>query len=70
LISFYCNGDHLFSNLPQVFKWTKKTPLPDHYSPELKDLVSRMLDPDEKGRPSADEVEKETYKDDRQRHGF
>jgi hypothetical protein len=50
-----------------VFGWTKKNPLPGHYSQDLKDLVARLLDPVSSGRPSAAEIWSETGKNNRQK---
>jgi hypothetical protein len=45
--------------------WKKQNPISEQYSADLKDLISRMLDPNPKGRPTADEIEKETLKNNR-----
>jgi serine/threonine protein kinase len=67
LISFMCNGSHLFWSHESVFQWRLKDPLPGMFSRELKDLVTQMLNPNPKFRPSADYILDETQKDDRQR---
>jgi hypothetical protein len=48
-----------------VLGWTKKNPLPAHYSQDLKDLVARLLDPVSSGRPSTAEILNETLKNNR-----
>jgi hypothetical protein len=68
LISFYCNAKHLFNSPGQVLQWEMKTPLPVHYSDQLRDLVAKMLDPLPAGRPTAEECYKETTKENRVRH--
>jgi serine/threonine protein kinase len=68
LISFMCNGTHLFWSHDSVFEWRLTDPLPGMFSRELKDLVTQMLNPNPKFRPSADYVWNETVKDDRQRN--
>ena len=67
LISFYCNGKHLFCHPGVIQGWSKKNVLPDHYSKDLKDLVASMLDPYPKNRPSAKNIEEETNKDNRRK---
>jgi NIMA (never in mitosis gene a)-related kinase len=67
VIAFYCNAKHLFTSVKEVFEWTKKNPLPDHYSQDLKDLVARLLDPVSSGRPLAAEILSETNKNNRQK---
>ena len=68
MIYFRVSRVHLFTSLDQVMKWTKTNPLlPGSYSPELNELVSRMLDPNPKLRPTAQEVFNEAIKDNRLR---
>jgi serine/threonine protein kinase len=67
VIAFFCNAKHLFTSPKEVKGWTKKNPLPDHYSQDLKDLVARLLDPVSSGRPSAAEILSETLKNNRQK---
>jgi serine/threonine protein kinase len=67
LIAFFCNAKHLFTSVEEVFGWTKKNPLPGHYSQDLKDLVARLLDPASSGRPMAAEIWSETKKNNRQK---
>jgi hypothetical protein len=67
VIAFYCKANHLFTSVEEVFGWTKKDPLPCHYSQDLKDLVAKLLDPDLSERPSAAEILSETWKNNRQK---
>jgi serine/threonine protein kinase len=67
LISFMCNRTHLFWSHDSVFEWRLEDPLPGKFSRELKNLVTKMLNPNPKFRPSADYISKETQKDDRQK---
>ena len=66
LISFMCNnGEHLFTSTSSVFDWGLQNPLYGEFSSELKGLVTQMLNPNPKRRPSADDIWNETGKDDR-----
>ena len=67
LISFFCNGEHLFCHPGVIQLWSKTNVLPDHYSKDLKNLVASMLDPYPKNRPSAGNIDEETLKNDRQK---
>ncbi len=67
LISYMCNGEHLFMSEDDVFDWGIQNPVPRHYSAKLRGLVTRMLHPNRKQRPNAEYILNETWKGDRLR---
>ena len=66
IVYYFINREHLFDSKEEVLEWKKKSPLGDPYSSDLKDLVSKMLDPDTRGRPTAEEIYVATSKFHRQ----
>ena len=69
VISFRCNRDHLFTSTSSVFRWKggKSSLRADQYGSHLRQLVTGLLSPTARERPSASEVLQETYKYNRQR---
>jgi len=62
VLAFLCRrGDHLFQQPDQVVRWTGLGPdtIPDTYSPDLRSLLGKMLDPEPGERPSAAQVRAE-----------
>ena len=62
VLAFNCRrGDHLFKQPDQVVRWTGLGPdtIPDTYSPDLRSLLGKMLDPEPGERPSAAQVQAE-----------
>ena len=58
LISFVCNkGNHLFRSTDEIFNWQgTEAPVSLIYTSDLRDIVSDLLRPNYRNRPSADEV--------------
>ena len=66
LILFRCNRAHQFKDHSAALAWKKTDVLKRHpYHDDLKNLVTSMLDPEAKKRPSAEEIFKETLKKNR-----
>jgi len=61
VVSEICNnGTKLFSNMNKIAIWKGDcSSLPHNYSVNLKELVTKMLNPDPKKRPSAEAVRTE-----------
>ena len=58
LISFVCNkGNHLFRSTDEILNWQgTEDPVPLIYTSDLRNIVSDLLRPNYRNRPSADEV--------------
>ena len=70
-MSAYCNaGRHLFNGPQPVLQWPggKSTLDSNKYTHGLRQLVADMLCPNAGLRPSAQRVNDETFKDNRQRN--
>jgi hypothetical protein len=60
LVHYFSRGEHLFPTVGHVFSWTGSNALELGHSDDLEELVSKMLDPEAAGRPSAEEVLRES----------
>ena len=69
VISFYCNGVHLFRTPREVKVWPggKSTLERNKYSIELRQLTADMLFPKSNFRPTASKIVAETLKDNGQK---
>lgn len=57
VITFYCNGQHKFTDCQMIKTWRKKATISSgKYSKDLVELVASMLDPKKRRRPSAEEI--------------
>ena len=67
VISFYCNGVHLFNSPNEVKAWKggKSTLDRSRYSIDLRQLTANMLNPNASMRPTASEIWSEVNKDGR-----
>ena len=71
VMSFYCNERHLFTNFPSILKWKGgKSPINNYdleYSSDLRQIVANLLSPKASRRPTAQKVDDESMKNNRQR---
>ena len=67
VMSFYCNGRHLFGDFPSVEKWVggRSTLNKSMYSINLRQLIADLLCPTANLRPTATKVVQECLKDGR-----
>ena len=66
LILFRCKGTHQFLDHSEVLTWKKTNELQEQpFHDDLKNLVTSMLDPETKARPSAEKIFNETLKKNR-----
>lgn len=69
VISFYCNRDHLFTDVDSVFEWKGGSSSLDrrYYSGSLRGLVASLMLPNANRRPTAQRVLEESKKGNRTR---